>query len=283
MQHEPGIVRARTAKEPSEAPVASQPQPEQSVSRRFDPCITANGRQTIPRVEVTGSLGLEAAHERCTTLLRSAEVFIISRSGVLDKLLQHWDVAWLREALAQQNTGFYVSNCPPDRFMHTNNTVNHRSSIYHVCEPETRHIPGTFDQFVDACTSWHTLSAHYHATLFDRVAHNAPTLVSTDASTEAQHSVSWHTLLYLLNLRSSDILRIDLQSGRHGSQLPAFHHNRNAAIVLQISAQRRVLAIPPSSTYRGMYPFPINHPFEGYVIIMPTGHLSGTDSDDSLL
>jgi hypothetical protein len=251
----------RSFQHPGSANASSHPH------RRFHQRITDHGNRTLDTVDAF-SLGSELARDCSSSLLRFGSAFVLRRSGFADQLVNRWQAgfATLRNKLSHADVGFDVSDASLARFYNFDVRVNVRSSIYHVREPENWRVSGTFADFHDCCERWQQHSPFFCNTIIGSNAQ--PKLSESEAASDAFHAIRWSNLLDMIGELSTDLLRVDLHAGRSGSMLPAFQHIANATLIFQICGQRRVLAIPPQYSYSGLYAFPVQHPYDGCVLLL---------------
>ena len=71
---------------------------------------------------------------------------------------------------------------------------------------------------------------------------------------------------FLHSGRFGSIIGVDLRcSGRNALQ--PLHYDTREQIICQVVGRSRILLVPPESTFEGMYPFPVHHPYDCYSMV----------------
>ena len=76
--------------------------------------------------------------------------------------------------------------------------------------------------------------------------------------------VDWKLLQYLSNAgRWGSAGHLGFELGQAHALLPA-KYSMEDQMLCQVAGQRRVLLVPPSAGLKGLYPYPVAHPYDGY-------------------
>ena len=88
-----------------------------------------------------------------------------------------------------------------------------------------------------------------------------------EAVEDVQKGVDWKWLDSLLRAqRFGEITSMRLVAGQRDSLAPA-RYVLEDSMHLQVRGRRRVLLISPEHSFRGMYPYPVAHPYDGYSMV----------------
>lgn len=75
---------------------------------------------------------------------------------------------------------------------------------------------------------------------------------------------------WLTSLQASQgfgpVYKIDIEAGTSGGLQPARYLTVDS-LVAQLSGRRRVLLLPPSAAFKGLYPYPVAHPYDKYSMV----------------
>jgi hypothetical protein len=87
---------------------------------------------------------------------------------------------------------------------------------------------------------------------------------SLAADSSVQNILDWPLLQQVLQAGHwTGAGSIQLQAGGNDALLPARYHTADRLLV-QVSGRQRVMLLPPGQAFRGVYPYPVHHSYDGY-------------------
>lgn len=163
------------------------------------------------------------------------------------------------------------------RFIECDDLKNLAVGPYYLREPETQRLKMTVREFVQCAATWDARRVMLNAMIFQRNidVDNAqpekccvPVTGPMASPAAALHAaIDW---AWLDGLRRSQgfgpVLRIDLEAGTTGGLQPA-RYSLQDEFLAQIRGRRRVLLIPPSAAFEGLFPYPVAHPYDRYSMV----------------
>lgn len=100
-----------------------------------------------------------------------------------------------------------------------------------------------------------------------RTASNTSSLQQTDPtadSSSVHHILDWPLLQQLLQAGHwTGAGSMQLLAGGNDALLPA-RYDTSDRLVVQVAGRQRVMLLPPGQAFRGVYPYPVHHPYDGY-------------------
>ncbi len=172
--------------------------------------------------------------------------------------------------------------CPSDkhRFIECDESKNIFGSDYYVKEPETQSLDCTFSEFVQCARAWKHKSIYFESVITkDPISRK--TMPSTDVKGESMFDskvgslaiedieglFDWKWFQSLLSFqRFGSILSVKLSAGCRDSLRPC-RYSLEDSFIVQIHGRRRILLINPNQTFKGMYPYPIAHPYDKFSMV----------------
>lgn len=172
--------------------------------------------------------------------------------------------------------------CPSDkhRFIEHDESKNILGSDYYVREPETQSLDCTFDEFVQCARAWKDKSIYFESVL-TKDSISRKTMSSSNvmekgifdskigplAIGDLESLFDWKWFQSLLSFqRFGSILSMKLSAGCRDSLRPS-RYSLEDSFIVQIHGRRRILLINPDQTYKGMYPYPIAHPYDKFSMV----------------
>jgi Cupin-like domain len=170
------------------------------------------------------------------------------------------------------------SDRPRNRFIERDSSKNLAAGPYYLREPETQQLKMTVKEFVQCAARWEARQVMFKGTICHLIRKNG-TASSTETeclpvsgclagiATGLYGAIDWAWLNGLCRSQAfGPLMKVDLEAGVADGLQPA-HYSLQDALLAQICGRRRVLLIPPSSAFNGMYPFPVAHPYDRYCMI----------------
>ena len=163
------------------------------------------------------------------------------------------------------------------RFIQCDDSKNLAVGPYFLREPETQRLKITVREFVQCAATWDARRVMLKTPIFQRNVSTEKTspegLCSPVTGPMATPAAALHAAIdwiWFQGLRGSQgfgpVIRVDLEAGTRGGLLPA-QYSLQDEFLAQISGRRRVLLIPPSSAFDGMFPYPVAHPYDTYSMV----------------
>ena len=160
------------------------------------------------------------------------------------------------------------------RFIECDISKNLAVGPYFLREPETQHLEMTVREFVQCAAKFDARRVMLKIPImrFDRSTAETgqvrPVTGPMAGPAAALHSaIDW---AWFDNLRKSQgfgpVLRVDLEAGTTGGLQPA-RYSLQDELLAQLQGRRRVLLIPPSAAFEGMFPYPVTHPYDTYSMV----------------
>lgn len=246
------------------------------------------------------ALGGAAERSRAARALRRAEPLLLSEAPFCRRLLRRWaDPDHLRQAFPSLTApagglsagagaggeGKGKGGGGMRRFLDCDAQKNFPASVYHVREPETVLMPDLpLADFLDCSRTWRDKLLHFEAPLMRAPGHEPvasggssplkqrrPECVGTGASSEGRddllRGLDWEWLLPLLEAhRFGPVSEVRLCSGMRDGLLPA-RHDPWERLLCGVAGRRRVLLVSPEHAFRGLYPYPVHHPYDRYSMV----------------
>ena len=182
--------------------------------------------------------------------------------------------------------------CPSSehKFVRCDDDKNATDSYFRVREPETEKMRCAFKDFARCATSWREKSILFDSEIYsmrhdeedeeketageeteaERFAPKTRRFdarLAREAVEDVQKGVDWKWLDSLLRAqRFGEITSMRLVAGQRDSLAPA-RYVLEDSMHLQVRGRRRVLLISPEHSFRGMYPYPVAHPYDGYSMV----------------
>ncbi len=165
-----------------------------------------------------------------------------------------------------------------NRFVEHDASKNLAAGPYYLREPETQRLKMTVKEFVQCAAKWEARQVMFKGTICHQTkkvainskVENACTPVSGSfggIATGLSDAIDWRWLNGLCCSQAfGPVMRVDLEAGVTDGLQPA-RYSLQDEILAQVSGRRRVLLIPPSAAFSGMYPFPVAHPYDRYSMV----------------
>lgn len=211
---------------------------------------------------------------------RGFEVLVSSSSPETAKPSQ----PMLKLHLKDDQVVVWCSEQSKHRFLECDMSKNLAISPYHIREAETQHLNMTLDEFVLCARRWTSRRIMYRGTALltesrtenaknsgeDTTTYNRLQPVSGPlavVSSALKDRIDWS---WLTGIQSSQgfgpVYKVDVEAGTSGGLQPA-RYLMVDSLLAQVSGRRRVLLLPPSAAFRGLYPYPVAHPYDGYSMV----------------
>jgi hypothetical protein len=255
---------------------------------RFPASVTLGADESRPRDFRT--MTVREVNEAMERAMRNEPV-VMSRTGVLGDvssryaadrdpgLEQEWDFKRLAEMAGEGVWECYVCPSREHKFMVCDDDKNSHGSYYHVREPQVEKMQCKFKDFVQCAQTWREKSILFDAKLLDGSA-SAKSSESFVPSTKRfdgrcseglvrsiQQGIKWKWLdSFIRSQRCDGVESVRLIAGHRDGLQPA-RYILDDSIQLQVNGRRRVLLIPPACSFKGMYPYPVAHPYDGYSMV----------------
>lgn len=156
----------------------------------------------------------------------------------------------LRTLKTMENIQVMCSEPKRNRFIKADPIKNIYGSMYHVREPETRLLAMTISELIDCASTWTQR----------RVYASIPLQLE-----EANVDTVWFNS-FLQAQKFGSVSAVHMQIGTLDGLLPA-QYNLSDRFLAQMTGRRRILLIPPDHAFRGMYPYPMHHPYDTYSMV----------------
>ncbi len=162
-----------------------------------------------------------------------------------------------------------------NQFIEHDASKNLASGPYYLREPETQRLKMTVKEFVQCAATWEARQVMLKCTIchLSKVSDadsNACLPVSgalSGIATGLHDAIDWRWLNGLCRSQAfGPVLKVDLEAGVTDGLQPA-RYSLQDELMAQITGRRRVLLIPPSAAFNGMYPFPVAHPYDRYSMV----------------
>lgn len=231
-----------------------------------------------------------ASHER---MMRGAPVLLMN-TGVLGDvssryvanrrpgLEQTWGFDRVAEALGPKQWSCAMCPSSKHKFVMCDDSKNAHGSYYHIREPEVEIMRCTFKDFTSCARGWKQKSILFESDVYQAPISNdarAPTTTAEpplreyfvnctgDFIQDLHSGINWEWFHKLRqSQRFGQLLSMKLVAGARDSLTPA-RYALEDSFQLQVSGRRRVLLISPEHSFKGMYPYPVAHPYDGYSMV----------------
>ena len=224
-------------------------------------------------------VALNMVYEHSPVLLRG--------TSLISKAVAKWNFEAMAAAAPQPPTAgpqpedeveVLCSNGLRRRFIEFDSSKNLATSPYYLREPETQQLRMTVKEFVQCAASWQTRHIMLKATICHLIKKSEVGNTEETACLPVSGSlegiaagfydaIDWLWLNGLCRSQAfGPVLKVDLEAGITDGLQPA-RYSLQDELMAQVSGRRRVLLIPPSSAFSGMYPFPVAHPYDRYSMV----------------
>ena len=232
-----------------------------------------------------------ASHERMmrgypVLLMNTGALGDVSSRYVADRRpgLEHtW--GFDRVAKALDGKQWSCAMCPSSKhkFVMCDDSKNAHGSYYHIREPEVEIMRCTFKDFTSCARGWRQKSILFESDVYEAPISNVAAANTTasneppsrehfvnctdDFINDIQTGINWEWFQKLRrSQRFGQLLSIKLIAGARDCLTPA-RYAMEDSFQLQVSGRRRVLLISPEYSFKGMYPYPVAHPYDGYSMV----------------
>lgn len=229
-------------------------------------------------------------HDVMSTMMRSQPI-ALKKTGVLgdvssryvadrvEGLEQTWNFDRVASALGSAEWECLMCPSSKHKFIACDDEKNVHGSYYYIREPEVEKMQCKFKDFVQCARSWREKSIMFDAEIYSRVMYESEPLVGPPPRSgfhakcpdsfveDICNGINWDWLNRLARAqRFGQLLSIRLVAGQRDSLQPA-RYELSDSIHLQVHGRRRVLLVAPEHSFKGMYPYPVAHPYDGYSMV----------------
>jgi len=149
---------------------------------------------------------------------------------------------------------------------------------YYLREPETQRLKMAVEEFVQCAASWEARQVMLKGTICHLIKNNDASFATENVCLPVSGSlagiaaglydaIDWLWLNGLCRSQAfGPVMKVDLEAGVRDGLQPA-RYSLQDELLAQLTGRRRVLLIPPSAAFGGMYPFPVAHPYDRYSMV----------------
>ena len=257
---------------------------ESDAKPRFPAAITDQDgeRRAVERCRIDHPAEYHAGM-RC---VRNAKPVVLTNSGVVA------EGKW-RESLRAVAAGVpgdckhrvLANDSHLDRFVPCDDAKNVYGSFYHVREPETQRMEMSVADFAQCATTWTTRKLYLDVPVAQRTPDQygspedngdngdaVPRAAQGFENTPlAKHllgeGMDWPWIRKLSRVqRFGPCLDLRLVASARGSLRP-LHYATDERLLVQALGRSRCLLIPPRHAFRGLYPYPLHHPYDKHSMV----------------
>ena len=233
-------------------------------------------------------------HHECMGEMMRSQPIALAKTGVLgdvssryvadrvEGLEQTWDFDRVASSLGSSEWECLMCPSTEHKFTVCDDSKNAHGSYYHIREPAVEKMLCKFKDFAQCARSWREKSILFDAEILRPVAKtgedgerrddlplesdfngNCP----KDFIDDIRKGINWKWLNSLIRAqRFGRLLSMRLVAGHRDGLTPA-RYILEDSIHLQVHGRRRILLISPEYSFKGMYPYPVAHPYDGYSMV----------------